>query len=375
MGDGSPPEWVATLDALGKLEFDHIIGGHGGVKPRAHLKFFRDYLADLVAAVRTARGRGETLVQATVSVSAALKPKYNAGMGGRFDGSVGDNIEKVYRDLDAKKVLNRVDTPSLCPSTPNALPGACRPPDCPRPRRAAGGPVERPPVRSSSSGPTPGTASKGIYVAPLDPATGGSRRRSWRPRSNPIFLAATRTAASSTRSARWMTSRASRPAAWPATPSTRRPAPRSRSTRSRRSAAGRAPSASPGKHGFAANYGGGSVAAYRWGRRQARAGVGVRAAQGSSVDPPAEARTRTRSPRIPRGSSSMSPTSGWIRCSSTASTPPPGRSRRRPAVRRDLAGRLRAAALRVHPRGKHAYVINEMISTSASSITTPPSGA
>ena len=29
MGDSYPPEWVATLDALDKLEFDHIIGGHG----------------------------------------------------------------------------------------------------------------------------------------------------------------------------------------------------------------------------------------------------------------------------------------------------------------------------------------------------------
>ena len=103
MGDSFPPEWVATLDALDKLEFDHIIGGHGTVKPRGHLKFFRDYLADLVAAVRAARGRGETLAQATASVAAALKPAYDAGMDGRFAGSVGANIEKVYQDLEAKK--------------------------------------------------------------------------------------------------------------------------------------------------------------------------------------------------------------------------------------------------------------------------------
>ena len=103
MGDSYPPEWVATLDALGKLEFDQIIGGHGTVKPRAHLAFFRNYLADLIAAVRTARDRGETLDQAKVSVSAALKPTYDAGMKGEFAGAVGDNIEKVYRDLDAKK--------------------------------------------------------------------------------------------------------------------------------------------------------------------------------------------------------------------------------------------------------------------------------
>ena len=59
MGDSYPPEWVATLDALDKLDFDHIIGGHGGVKPKAHLRFFRNYLADLIVEVRRARERGE----------------------------------------------------------------------------------------------------------------------------------------------------------------------------------------------------------------------------------------------------------------------------------------------------------------------------
>jgi glyoxylase-like metal-dependent hydrolase (beta-lactamase superfamily II) len=102
MGDSYPPEWVATLDALDKLEFDHVIGGHGPVKPKSHLRFFRDYLADLIESVRGARARGESLEQAKASVAAALKPKYDAGMDGRFDGSVGANVEKVYRDLEAK---------------------------------------------------------------------------------------------------------------------------------------------------------------------------------------------------------------------------------------------------------------------------------
>lgn len=102
MGDSYPPEWVATLDALDKLPFDHIIGGHGSVKPKSHLRFFRNYLADLIEAVRGARTRGETLDQAKVSVAAALKPKYEEGMSGRYTGSVGANIEKVYKDLEAK---------------------------------------------------------------------------------------------------------------------------------------------------------------------------------------------------------------------------------------------------------------------------------
>jgi glyoxylase-like metal-dependent hydrolase (beta-lactamase superfamily II) len=100
MGDSYPPEWVATLDALDKLDFDHIIGGHGSVKPKAHLRFFRNYLADLIEEVRRARQRGETLDEAKASVAAALEPRYGAGMDGRFGASVGANIEKVYKDLE-----------------------------------------------------------------------------------------------------------------------------------------------------------------------------------------------------------------------------------------------------------------------------------
>jgi cyclase len=104
MADSYPPEWVATLDALDKLDFDTIVGGHGPVQPRSHLRFFRNYIADLIEAVKTAaRGRGETLEQAKTSVAAALAPKYEAGMDGRFAGSVGANIEKVYKDLEEKR--------------------------------------------------------------------------------------------------------------------------------------------------------------------------------------------------------------------------------------------------------------------------------
>jgi cyclase len=101
MGDSYPTEWVATLDALDKLEFDHIIGGHGTVKPKAHLKVFRNYLADLIDQVREARSRGESLTQAQTSVARTLKPKYDAAMGGRFDDAIAGNVEKVFRDLSA----------------------------------------------------------------------------------------------------------------------------------------------------------------------------------------------------------------------------------------------------------------------------------
>jgi glyoxylase-like metal-dependent hydrolase (beta-lactamase superfamily II) len=103
MADAYPPEWVATLDQLGRLDFDWIIGGHGGVKPRAHLVAFRTYLADLIEETRRARGRGESLDRAKAAVATALRPRHAEVMGGydSFDQSIGANVEKVYRDLEA----------------------------------------------------------------------------------------------------------------------------------------------------------------------------------------------------------------------------------------------------------------------------------
>ena len=54
MGDGYPEDWVGTLDRLAQLDFTHIIPGHGDVAPKAQITFLKNYLADLIAAVKKA---------------------------------------------------------------------------------------------------------------------------------------------------------------------------------------------------------------------------------------------------------------------------------------------------------------------------------
>ncbi|TMA23943.1 MAG: MBL fold metallo-hydrolase [Deltaproteobacteria bacterium] len=58
MADGYPEEWVGTLDALNKLDFTHIIPGHGEVMPKAQLVFFRGYLLSR-RSHRRREGRGK----------------------------------------------------------------------------------------------------------------------------------------------------------------------------------------------------------------------------------------------------------------------------------------------------------------------------
>ena len=106
MNDGFPEDWVRTLDALEKFDFTHIIPGHGGVMPKEHLKFFRGYLTDLVAAVKMADADGASLDEMKRTLPDRLAAKYEQGMSrhplGRYRDRIGLNIEVAYHKVIAK---------------------------------------------------------------------------------------------------------------------------------------------------------------------------------------------------------------------------------------------------------------------------------
>lgn len=96
MGDAFPKEWVATLDELNKLDFQHVIGGHGEVGDKARLKFFRNYIADLIAEVEKEQAAGLPEIQRRVPDR--LAPTYEKGMR-NFRQSIVGNIDRVYSEL------------------------------------------------------------------------------------------------------------------------------------------------------------------------------------------------------------------------------------------------------------------------------------
>jgi glyoxylase-like metal-dependent hydrolase (beta-lactamase superfamily II) len=106
LNDGYPEEWVQTLTALEKLDFTQIIPGHGEVRPKSHLTFFRGYLTDLIASVKKAAADGATLDEMKAKLPDQLAPKYEAGMSkhtlGRYRDRVGMNIEQVYQKVVKK---------------------------------------------------------------------------------------------------------------------------------------------------------------------------------------------------------------------------------------------------------------------------------
>ena len=76
MGDGYPEDWAGTLDNLARLDFTHIIMGHGAVAGRDWLETFRAYVRDMVGAVRREVAAGATLDQVKERLPAELAPIY-----------------------------------------------------------------------------------------------------------------------------------------------------------------------------------------------------------------------------------------------------------------------------------------------------------
>jgi glyoxylase-like metal-dependent hydrolase (beta-lactamase superfamily II) len=101
MGDGYPEDWVRTLHRLEQLDFAHMIMGHGEVAGTEWLRFFRAYIADLVAAVRREAEAGASLEEVRQRVPDQLAPRYEPGLSAYGDYRpwrrlVLANIERVW---------------------------------------------------------------------------------------------------------------------------------------------------------------------------------------------------------------------------------------------------------------------------------------
>ena len=96
----------AARTALSKLDFTHIIGGHGDVMTKDHLTYFRGYFVDLIDTVKKASAAGASLDDMKRDVGNQLAPKYGAGMSkyhtGRYRDRVGANVEAVYTKVVKK---------------------------------------------------------------------------------------------------------------------------------------------------------------------------------------------------------------------------------------------------------------------------------
>jgi cyclase len=98
MNDGYPYDWIRTLDAAEKLDFDYALGGHGDVMHNKEtFELWKQYFRDLMAEAAEAFAQGATLDEARKRLAPALQAKYRDKFPSTFPQDVIPNIEKAYR--------------------------------------------------------------------------------------------------------------------------------------------------------------------------------------------------------------------------------------------------------------------------------------
>jgi cyclase len=98
MADSYPFDWIRTLDAVEKLDFDQALGGHGDVmRGKEKFEMWKAYFRDLLDETGEAYSNGASLEQAQSQVSKALIAKYAARFDPNFAQSVNANIAKAYQ--------------------------------------------------------------------------------------------------------------------------------------------------------------------------------------------------------------------------------------------------------------------------------------
>jgi cyclase len=98
MGDSYPFDWIQTLDAAEKLDFDQVIAGHGDVmRGKERFELWKQYFHDLLDETAKAYARGASLDDAEKQVSKILVAKYADKFDPGFPQDVIGNIAKAYQ--------------------------------------------------------------------------------------------------------------------------------------------------------------------------------------------------------------------------------------------------------------------------------------
>jgi glyoxylase-like metal-dependent hydrolase (beta-lactamase superfamily II) len=98
MGDSYPYEWIQTLDAAEKLDFDSVLGGHGDVMHgKVKFELWKQYFQDLMEHTAAAYAEGASLERAQKSVTDFLTKKYADRFDPNFSKNVTANVTKAYQ--------------------------------------------------------------------------------------------------------------------------------------------------------------------------------------------------------------------------------------------------------------------------------------
>jgi len=99
MRNAFPAEWINTLDAMDKLDFDTAVPGHGDVqRGKAQLEKLIAYMRDMVAGVKNCVAKGMTIEQTEAAVDLS---KHKSDFP-NFDASSRAAVDRAYLEATGK---------------------------------------------------------------------------------------------------------------------------------------------------------------------------------------------------------------------------------------------------------------------------------
>jgi cyclase len=104
IADITPYDWIRTLEALERFDFDVAIPGHGEVMAgKEKVRLWKEYFGDLMAETESAYAAGVTLEDTVKQVSARLIEKYRDRFAADFPQAVGGNVSAAYRIVSGQQ--------------------------------------------------------------------------------------------------------------------------------------------------------------------------------------------------------------------------------------------------------------------------------
>jgi cyclase len=109
IGDGYPRDWPGTLRSIGELEFQKVIGGHGGVLQSAdRARQMREYLEELLEIVARAKQDGVPLDRLQQTVTPATLKTLQGGYGDYLSGEVKKHDFRLHLSTQAEVMARGV---------------------------------------------------------------------------------------------------------------------------------------------------------------------------------------------------------------------------------------------------------------------------
>lgn len=98
MGDSHPYDWIRTLEAVERLDFDVVLSGHGDViRGKETVRLWIDYFRALMEATAAAAGDGLDLAAARERVVPLLRERFAARFPAAFPARVPAHVDRAWQ--------------------------------------------------------------------------------------------------------------------------------------------------------------------------------------------------------------------------------------------------------------------------------------